>query len=973
MKHFLLITFFLICQNHLHASDLNTLESRIKADLIAKTDISEASIFASSQLATGAWTNVDYGDRDRSRWLPIIHLRQLRAIAAAYRTTGHPLYNKQSTVTKIEIGLQYWYNRNSASNNWWHQEINAPQQLGAILLIMRGNISANLVDQGQDDLRAAKNSSSDTYWSAQNTIYTSFSRIYLAILEDDSVELVEQLNRVKAEAAIKTGLGRTTTNQSSKEGIRADYSFYQHGPALYNGFYGAHFVYDMGFWIAMTDGLSFQFNTTQKNTIIDYVLEGHGWMNRFGTFDPNVTNRKISHDNYDYVTLRYHDPVLDGLKYLRNLNFARSAEVEAFYQHMAFDGPSIAHGNRSFWKTDFMVQAGSGYQVSTKLWSYHNEGTEFINGDGIQGQFLSVGGTFLMLEGDEYKDIFPIWDWGRVPGTTTLHRDPANPPSGQLGTQKFAGGVSNQAEGAMAYSHNYDSVTGNKSWFYFDDCYVMLGSGISASTNELEVNTTVNQIFLSGPVRRKTANQETNLPMGETTNENTEWVFHDDVGYIFPQGGSVTTAAKTQSGSWFEINDSLPSTPRSADVFSLWFNHGTAPIDQSYACIVVPGKNQNEFVNFEAANPIQILENTEDRQAVHHTGRNLTQISFFSPGSISLPSGTSVSVSQSCLLMFDESTSPPQITVADPTQELAGVFVTIDEPTVDAVTVSYAFPSKDNAGRSTDTPSVIIDNGPILGGIVSDFSQQTSTGLASYIIDGSTTDDNTRWATNSGYPQYVEIDLGMNQLIRGFEVFTYANRAYQYKIETKQANGIYNLAIDRRDNFEDGPILDLLPINVTARFVKITITGASNYTGSWISLNELRIFEAEAQPDDYSEWLITVDWGATPSSLREPTADPDADGRNNKLEWALGSDPTNDTGQDGLHFETTLSSNDSVIYKVSYQKAVAGLIYTIVHSSDLENWSDQYVSAEGFDSSTGLHHRTWSHLQPKGFVRLKVE
>jgi chondroitin AC lyase len=527
----------------------------------------------------------------------------------------------------------------------------------------------------------------------------------LEILNDDLDALTTQMDRIKAQATYKTGLGRSISKDDSKEGIRIDYSFYQHGAALYNGFYGAHYVTDMAFWIAMSEGLSFEFSEAQQVVLQDYVLDGHQWTNRYGVLDPNITNRKISQANYDYVTLRYHDPIVYGLEYLCSLStpLPRATEMEAFYQHMVNGADSQIEGNHEFWKTDYMVQAGDGYQVSTKLWSYHNEGTEYMNGDGRQGRNLSLGGTFLLQDGGEYLELFPMWNWGHVPGTTTLNRDPASSPTGELGTQMFAGGISNGSEGGMVYDHDYDSVTAKKSWFYFDDAYVMLGAGINGGDGTYDVNTTVNQIFQDGDVTIQAGGVESTLTDGEVTPENLEWVYHDNAGYLFPSGGAVTIAAEEQSGSWYEINDSLSSTVLTEDVFSLWFDHGLSPVDDSYACVVVPAVSRAEFDSFREISPITILSNTSDLQAVRHSTLQLTQLAFHTAGDFVTPQGYEIEVSEPCLVMIDESTVPATVTVSDPTQVLSSLLVQLEEPDWDARSLYYVLPVDDEAGSSTQT------------------------------------------------------------------------------------------------------------------------------------------------------------------------------------------------------------------------------------------------------------------------------
>ncbi|MEX2381946.1 MAG: polysaccharide lyase family 8 super-sandwich domain-containing protein [Opitutales bacterium] len=935
------------------ATEIDTLRQRIQADFTAKTDVSEAEDFLAGLRADGSWEDISYGNTGRSRWLPILHLRRVRAMAAAYYRPGHALEGDAATLDGIQRGIAFWVNRDPDSTNWWHLQVNTNQQLGAILVMCKDDLDAATLATGISGFKDV-----ESKWSAQNRIYTSFRGVYKAILEDDAATLASQFTRIRGEAAYKVGLGRTgVTNNSDKEGIRRDFSFYQHGPMLYNGFYGAHFVTDMGFWMAMSEGLSFGFTPIEKTVIQDYVLEGQRWFNRAGVLDPNSVDRKISHDNYDYVTLRYHDPIVYGLEYLRGLTLPRGEEIEAFYQHMTAGAPSPIRGNRSFWKTDVMVQAGEGFQVSTKLWSYHNEGTEFLNGDNIQGGFLPLGGTFLLMDGTEYLEIFPVWDWGRIPGTTTLHRDPGPQPPflGELGSQKFAGGVSNGREGALAYDHDHDQVRAKKSWFYFDDVLVQLGAGITGGNGSLTVNSTLNQSYLRGDVTVAAGGVEFSAPTGDSAPADPEWVFHDNVGYIFPDGGPVTIGRKTQSGSWFEINDSLSSEVLSKEVFTLGFDHGTAPVDDRYAAVIVPAVSRAAFDAFRAEDPIGILSNTPEIQAARHRTRQLTQITFHAAGTLETPHGLEITVNEPCLVMVDEAESPAHVTVADPTQELVSIQMNVTVPGEAQRELLFALPAGDDAGRSTD---VISDPAEVpLNATVSGWSHQTSSGLASYLVDRITDDDDRRWASDQGYPQWVEIDLGENRSVGGVEVHTYSNRAYRYTVESKSQGGEYGMIVDRSANADPGPIRDDFD-PLTARFLRITVSGATGYSGSWISLNELFVFGGPV-PDAYQQWRDSIDWGDIPEDQRGPDDDPDADGYTNDQERLFNGDPTQKDGN-LLPYQIEITPGEETLITQWYTKGVPEAVYRLKHSTEVDgDWSGEGVGAESYDEIRTAYYQTF--------------
>lgn len=114
--------------------------------------------------------------------------------------------------------------------------------------------------------------------------------------------------------------------------------------------------------------------------------------------------------------------------------------------------------------------------------------------------------------------------------------------------------------------------------------------------------------------------------------------------------------------------------------------------------------------------------------------------------------------------------------------------------------------------------------------------------VGSNMVDG---DVASRWSV-SGFPQSATIDLGAQITINQTEVVCYDGRAYQYIIEgSLSENGSYTTIIDRSGNTTPGtidqPIIDIIE-DFDARFVKVTVSGADQYTGDWVSLTELRVF-----------------------------------------------------------------------------------------------------------------------------------
>ena len=194
------------------------------------------------------------------------------------------------------------------------------------------------------------------------------------------------------------------------------------------------------------------------------------------------------------------------------------------------------------------------------------------------------------------------------------------------------------------------------------------------------------------------------------------------------------------------------------------------------------------------------------------------------------------------------------------------------------------------------------------GTIVGSSGEQTDN-PAHKLIDGISGDDSNRWS-NQGLgvnDQFVEIDLGMNFELDSFKLDSYQNRAYQFFIQTKGDGGVYTTVVDQTANSQPGPIDSALTMPVTARYIKLNLTGASGYTGDWVSLRE---FEAFGKPvPKHTGQNLAYQFGVINAVSGEQTENPAA----NLIDGLLGDD-SNRWSADGLmagkpYVEIDLGSN----------------------------------------------------------------
>ena len=117
------------------------------------------------------------------------------------------------------------------------------------------------------------------------------------------------------------------------------------------------------------------------------------------------------------------------------------------------------------------------------------------------------------------------------------------------------------------------------------------------------------------------------------------------------------------------------------------------------------------------------------------------------------------------------------------------------------------------------------------------------------LFDEVSGDDNNRWSVwGIECNPWVEIDLGSEYYLSSMTLDSYQNRAYQFVLDTRTADGSYVTAIDLRQNTQVGPMKAEFSEPNKARYVRLKITGVSGYDGGWVSLRELQIFGSPNPP-----------------------------------------------------------------------------------------------------------------------------
>ena len=606
------------------------------------------------QRRDGSWPNVDYKNQDTTHWKPIEHLRNTLDMARAYRATGSALRGDPALQNGIARGLNYWL-KHDFRRPWWYDSIGIPGTLGNIMLLFEDSLTERQLADGAKILGRATLTA-----TGQNLVWMSAITAIRGILQRDPKLVARAYAYIASEIRISRG-----------EGIQQDFSFHQHGPCLYNHGYGAGFSSDCSSLAGLVSETAFAFSQEKIDILADYILEGSQWLARGATPEYGAKGREITRPG---ASAAYLSRVARNML---SLPTGRDDEFRALASRTSGRKGKPLVGNRHFWCTDIMVHHRPQYMASARMYSVRTSNTDGLSGcdQGQKSHYLSDGCNYLYRTGDEYRDIFPAWDWQMIPGTTIERVPDHSGEPRRKGTTSFAGGVSDGQYGIAAFDFERDGLQARKSWFFFDEEYVCLGAGISCRRRR-DVVTTVNQCHMRGSVAAGSEDGRRVITPGTHDLGDVSWVHHDRVGYVFPTLTRAQVRCSSQTGSWKLISTQSSDRSVSHRVFKLWVDHGRSPDSATYAYIVVPDRSRAEVAKHAARLPVDLVANEPEVQAVRHRRLGVTGIAFYQAGEQSISGDLSVGVDRPCLVLLRRRGRKLTASVSNPRNRKLKVTVT---------------------------------------------------------------------------------------------------------------------------------------------------------------------------------------------------------------------------------------------------------------------------------------------------------
>jgi len=641
--------------------DLETLRKRVKAQMMQGT-VNEDRVrdLMANIKADGSWPDINYIDVSNTGFQHSEHIRNLTEMGRAFKKPGSKLKGNKKLKAVIYSALDFWLKNDFICDNWWYNQMGVPGSFTTFLYVMDEDLTKEQITKimaitGRANLEASgARVSGDRIRIAEILAQN-------ALFKHDETQFSE-VNKV-IEGEIKFTTGR---------GMQYDYSFHHRDDRVTSTLsYGLQYADVFAEWAALVAGTKFRFSAPSINQLIDYYLDGICQTMVFGKYpDPAAKNRAITGSG----ALRPSGPAAP--ERLMTISSYRKDELEKIAKIRRGEVKPDMSKEWFYWDSEYFSHQRPDYFTSVRMFSTRNHSMEMpYNGEGLMNHHYADGSNFISRTGTDYTGIFPVFDWQKIPGTTVVQK-PALPSENEIqkrGLTDFVGAVTDGKYGAAVFDFKspLDPLSAKKAWFFFDKEYVCMGAGINSTVN-MSVATTVNQCLLKGDVTVMSDNKKTVIESGERELKNVRWVYHDSVGYLFPEPVSVNLSNQTATGNWFRINRQIRSSKEeiSLDVFKLWLDHGRRPARASYLYIVIPAVSMSEMAGINDNRNIGVLSNTTDLQAVRHSGLNICQAVFYRSGTVQAAPGITIGLDGPGVVMVKtEGKAIKSISVSDPSRK----------------------------------------------------------------------------------------------------------------------------------------------------------------------------------------------------------------------------------------------------------------------------------------------------------------
>lgn len=589
-------------------SDLEIIKERYIENLLESTPSREEikDYLLTLDFETGAWSDIDYASTIGSGWDTNEHPARASRLGMYYRKHEESLSVAEKS--EIERALHsvwgYWFRvKPRCTTNWFPNVFACPRGLTHSFLLMQ-----EIMTPEECELAEKIVFNKTTIQKTGANLITSADIILSRSLFKGDAELA----RLSIDAILST----VVISSQNEDGIQPDYSYQLHGPQQQFGNYGiASLRSGYSVYCNLLRGTSFAFSDEQIEMLTNYLCDGYKWIMWRGYMDINSSGRHYSEGRLK----RQGDVIVElAAKVARACNDEQKVRIQTMIDKSR--GEVEECGHKSFYCSDGVYHHSTGWASSLKMNSFRVVGGE--QGDNnLKGYYVGDGAFYTYVDGDEYENVTPLWDWHKVPGITCYEKSTPvkSIGSGRLPRNQsaFVGDCTDGRSGIATMVLNRDSIYANKTWVVTDDFVLCMGNDVGDITGEAQLTTSIEQRFSRGDLLYLDGEKWRKIKGERVSSQSDTRFYNGKSGYIVLDNTEAVASVEHREGDWAEIDRANVSKVVKGDVMSLFVRHREQP--GSYEYMILPNRTKEEIANFDTTK-VKVLSNSNKLQLVEYGG-----------------------------------------------------------------------------------------------------------------------------------------------------------------------------------------------------------------------------------------------------------------------------------------------------------------------------------------------------------------
>lgn len=615
--------------------------------------------------------------------------RRLEQIAKAVTNKKSKYYNDKNVLNMVKRSMKlmndHYYNENTESKgNWWDYEIGTPRAINNILTIMNDYFSKEEIRQYLAPVSKLVPDPSKIMVS-QNRGKTAVGgnlsdlgkvKIIEGILLEDSAKLEVAMNAVSDVLALVT----------EGEGFHHDGSYVDHTNIAYTGAYGNVLIDGFSQLLPVIQASPYKISDEKLSVLYKWIYEGFlPLIYRGGLMDMTrgrSLSRKVQNDHFAAVEVlrgilriaQASSPSekvkLEGLvkNIVKSDDFYDTFKsLKSFYDVHLFENlianPAINEIERDTYLKLYndmdkvaYFNKERGFAFGISMYSNKIQNYEFMNKENAKGWYTSDGVSYLYNDDLSHfsDDYWATVDPYKLAGITENSETREKGSGMTTMKNSFVGSTSLEnrfATVAMDFTNWNNTLSAKKSWFILGDRVAFLGSGVKDSSGK-DVYTVVE----NRKIKRESRNRSTGQEDYKVLVNGTETTISDkdspaqvntillkssnkdmNIGYKFLQPTTVNLKKEARTGTWKDINEGQSAEAVQNTFLSIVQPHDDA--NSTYAYVLYPNRDENEFAKEVASDDIEVIENSETNQVIYDKRNKIYGVVKYDDSELKLEDG----------------------------------------------------------------------------------------------------------------------------------------------------------------------------------------------------------------------------------------------------------------------------------------------------------------------------------------------